>query len=106
MNNLQMRHLLKFCQKHELDPHLIDNVLTYSENKDYLKSIVPDFNPENRLDEWKSQEECYMKHHFLLFYISCINEGATKSEETGEPIQSNHFSLAEWVKQKFPSFLG
>jgi hypothetical protein len=99
MNALELWRLRKFCEQHELDYQLVDLTLTYSENKKYLASQVADFNPENRLDEWKSQEEYYMKHHFLMFYINCMREGATKSEETGEPIQPNHFSLAEWIKQ-------
>lgn len=84
MNNLQMRHLLKFCQQHELDPHLIDNTLTYSENKNYLKSLVPDFNPKSKMDQWKSMEEQYLDEHALSHYLACMIEGKTKSEYVGE----------------------
>lgn len=97
MNALQLWHLRRFCEQRSLDYQLIDLTLTYSENKKYLAS--QDFNPENQLDEWKSQEEYHMKHHFLTYYINCAREGATKSEETGNPIQPNRFSLAEWIRQ-------
>lgn len=99
MNALQLWHLRRFCEQHGLDYQLIDLTLTYSENKKYLASQVADFNRENQLDEWKSQEEYHMKHHFLTYYINCAREGATKSEETRNPIQPNRFSLAEWIRQ-------
>jgi len=83
INHLQMYHLLRFCQQHELDPHLIDKALTYSENKDYLDSLVPNFDPENRLNEWEQTEEWYMENFFLEHYISCIRDGSIVSEDTG-----------------------
>jgi len=76
--------------------------LTYSENKKYLASLT-EFNIESPV--WESQEEYHMKHHFLTYYINCVNEGATKSKETGEPIQPSRFSLNEWIRQNSP-FLG
>jgi len=79
--------------------------LTYDENKQYLVSQATDSHIEDQVQECKSQEEDYMKHHFLSYYVSCVNDGTTKSEETGEPVKSNRFSLAEWIQQ-FPHFLG
>lgn len=66
MNSLEMRHLLNFCRKHGFDSHLIDRTLTYSENKDYLKSLVPDFDPESRMKEWEAAELWWMREHPLL----------------------------------------
>jgi hypothetical protein len=94
MNNLQLRQLKIFCRKHELDGHLIDDTLTYSENKDYLKSQIPDFNPESRLDEWDSAEEEYLSNHFLWYYMFCMKDGSNKSEEVGSvPQSTQEFSL-------------
>jgi len=100
MNNLQLRHLLNFCRKHELDPHLIDKTLTYSENKDYLKSLVPDFDPESRMDEWKSMEEQYMADHALSHYLACMLEGRTKSKDVGKVVSKHRFSLRDMVAIK------
>jgi len=88
-----MRHLLKFCQKHELDPHLIDSTLTYSENKEYLESLVPDFDPESNMDQWKAAEEQYLAEHALSYYLACMLGGKTKSKDVGEPISKPQFSL-------------
>jgi len=93
LNNLEMRHLLRFCQKHELDPHLIDNTLTYSENKHYLMSLVPDFNPESKMDQWKALEEQYLADHALSHYLACMLEGKTKSKDVGEAVSERRFSL-------------
>ena len=104
LNPLQLWHLHRFCKQHELDYQLIDLTLTYSENKKYLASLVTEFNIESRVHEWESQKEYYMTHHFLTYYVNCVNEGATKSEETGKPIQPSRFSLSDWIKNSH--FLG
>jgi len=109
LNQLQLWHLKRFCDQHELDYQLIDITLTYSENKIYLASQAMNSNIE--IQECKSLEEDYMKHHFLTYYVSCVNDGTTKSEETGEPVLTGgirthaRFSLAEWIRQT-PHFLG
>jgi len=95
-----MRHLLNFCRKHELDSHLIDNTLTYSENKEYLESLVPDFDPESRMDEWKAAEEQYLAEHALSYYLACMLEGKTKSKDVGEPITKPRFSLRNIIAVK------
>lgn len=110
LNHLQLWHLHRFCDKHGLDYQLIDFSLTYDENKKYLTSLVTDGNIESRLPECESQEQDFMSHHFLTYYVNCINEGATKSEETGKSILGGirtrtRFSLAEWILQN-SRFLG
>jgi len=95
-----MRHLLNFCRKHELDTHLIDNTLTYSENKEYLKSLVPDFDPESRMTEWEAAEEQYLAEHALSHYLACMLEGKTKSKDVGEVVSERPFSLRSFVTIK------
>jgi hypothetical protein len=95
-----MRHLLNFCRKHELDPHLIDKTLTYAENRDYLKSLVPDFDPESKMDEWESAEEQYMAEHALSYYLACMLEGKTKSKDIGEVVSERRFSLRNIITIK------
>lgn len=107
---MQLWHLHRFCDRHDLDYQLVDSTLTYDENKRYLVSQATDSRIEDRIQECKSQEEEYMKHHFLSHYVSCINQGETKSEQTGEIIPGGirthpRFSLAEWIHQT-PTFLG
>jgi len=109
---LQLWHLHRFCDKHELDYQLIDNTLTYGENKEYLLSFVLTKTEDLywMVDKHKESQESawdqYLSEHFLTFYVTCMREGATKSEETGEPIlTSKHFSLAKWIQQNSP-FLG
>jgi hypothetical protein len=90
----QLQHLRKFCREHDLDEHLIDNTLTYSECKKFLESQVPNFDQETRLDEWEAQEEWYLENHFLLYYISCVLEGSTRSSVVGpKDIGAPAFSL-------------
>ena len=94
MNNLQIRHLRRFCAKHGLDTQLIDSTLTYGEVKQYLKSLVADVSLESRLPEWTAAEEEYMKNHFLWHYVLCSREGSNRSTEVGEAEESEpRFSL-------------
>jgi len=69
MHPFQLRALKKLCEKHGLDPQLIDDTLTYEENKKNLLSHVMK-DPEDLEDEAKSYIEWYMKEHFLSYYIS------------------------------------
>ena len=97
---LQLWHLRRFCDKHNLDYQEIDDTLTYSENKDHLISLVPNFDSEapfQRLPEWESAEEQYMKQHILSYYIMCIVDGETTSKEVGAPMEPR-FSLAAYIK--------
>jgi len=111
INPLQLWHLHRFCDKHGLDFQLIDSTLTYDENKQYLASQAMDSHIEDQIQECKSQEDDFMSHHFLSYYVNCVNDGTTKSEETGEPVLTGgirthaRFSLAEWIRQT-PHFLG
>lgn len=100
LKHLQLWHLRRFCDLHELDYQLIDLTLDYGENKKYLVSQATDSHIEDQVKECKSQEEDYMKHHFLSYYVSCVNDGTTKSEEAGEPIPLTRFSLKEWIQQR------
>jgi len=87
MNALQLWHLQKFCDQHGLDYQLIDNTLTYSENKDQLNLLVPK-DLDALLEAGESQLEQHMTDHFLTFYVNRTSEGATISEKTGEPVES------------------
>jgi len=69
MHPFQLKALKRLCEKHGLDPQLIDNTLTYEENKKHLLSLVMK-DLENREEEAKSYTEWYMKEHFLSYYIS------------------------------------
>lgn len=71
--------LKEFCRKHELDTHLVDSSISYSENKNYLESLIPDFSPERHLKQWEVAEEQYMKEHFAWYYMSCVKERGTTS---------------------------
>ena len=82
-----MRHLLRFCRKHELDSHLIDSKLSYTENKDYLKSLVPrslsdwDSICKGDADRWLAAEQEYMERFPLENYISSRDKNDHSSEE-------------------------
>jgi len=92
---LQLWRLKALCKKHELDYHLVDYSLTYAENKKYLMSLVFK-EEEDVVQEGESQEEWYMKEHFLTYYVGCIQEGKTVSKEMGPAIQVG-FSLKQWI---------
>lgn len=100
MHHLQKKKLLEYCRRHSLDYQEIDDTLTFSENKDHLKSLVPEQDPKDEMAYWVSQEEAYLKNHFLWHYIHCIREGKTKSSNVGnitnitEP-QQPEFSLRQ-----------
>lgn len=100
MNRLEMYHLVKFCRKHELDVQLIDNTLTYSENKKYLVSQIPNFNPSDKLKAWEAAKDQYFETHFLYAYIGYILEGKTKLVPSSNPSRpmEPHFSLRQHVK--------
>jgi len=70
MHPFQLRALKRLCEKHGLDPQLIDDTLTYEENKKYLLSLVMKDPEDLDEDEAKSYIEWYMKEHFLSYYIS------------------------------------
>ena len=101
MHNLQLRSLKNFCRKWDLDTHLIDNTLTFSENKTILMSQVHTFDLESRMEEWATKQEeydHYVREHFLSFYVTYVRDGTTKSAIVGEPDTSApQFSLREYV---------
>ena len=69
MHHFQKATLERLCRKHGLDVQLIDDTLTYEENKKYLLSLVPK-NLEDLIENGESLEEWYMKEHFLTYYLS------------------------------------
>ena len=69
MHHFQRFHLERLCQKHNLDPHLIDDELTYQENKKNLLSLIPK-EVEDLIKNGESQEEWYRKERFLSYYLS------------------------------------
>jgi len=98
MNHLQMRLLKQLCDKHGLDYQLIDDTLTYWENKAFLTSQVIDVRTEKNMDTWESDEEEYMKNCFLWHYLYCIREGKTQSRVIGKALQGRReFSLRAFV---------
>lgn len=59
MNGLEKYHLERYCRKHSIDVHENDDTLTYAENREHLKQLVPKsledlVNPRNvkSLLEW------------------------------------------------------
>lgn len=93
MNPLEFWHLKRLCEKHGLDYQEIDSSLTYWENKEHLKTLVIEGEEEGTGD---SMLEWWMQEHFLTYYVGCVQEGLTVSEETGAPIQTR-FSLKQWI---------
>jgi len=112
MNNLELWHLKRFCDKHELDYQLIDDTLTYAENKGYLKTfkLPPDLFDSKALDEWadfleeaRSREEQVRREYVLELYIMAARAGETKSTEMGKTYYPR-FSLRRWIQKHSPSF--
>ena len=107
MNALELRHLKRFCDKYGLDYQLIDDTLTYAENKGYLKTLrlPPDLFDSEALDEWadflkeaRSREEQIRREHILEVYIMAAHAGETESSEVGEPYYPR-FSLETYIRQ-------
>ena len=72
MHVFQRLALEKLCRQHGLDLQLIDNTLTYDENKKYLTSLIVK-DTEDLLKNGDAQEEWYRKEHFLTYYLSVRN---------------------------------
>jgi hypothetical protein len=94
MNYLQIKHLLKLCKKHKVDPYEIDSTLSYSENKKHLQTKVIDSNPEKDMDKWRSAEEQYLKDHPLWNYI--MNTPKTRHRKV--PPEPEEFSLRAYAQ--------
>ena len=101
LNHLELYHLRRFCRKWELDTHLIDNTLTYHENKTMLMSQVHTFNLESHAPEFRAQLEEYehfVRENFLMFYLAYQRSGETTSAEVGKQDESPpQFSLSKFV---------
>jgi len=54
---------------------------------------------EDLLASAESQLKDYMKNNFLTYYVTCVQDGTTKSKEVGDPmpITPTRFSLKEWI---------
>jgi len=76
MHHFQIMALKNLCKKLGLDPQLIDNTLSYEENKKYLLSLVMK-DLDERTEEADSYTEWYMKEHFLSYYIMRKQEEET-----------------------------
>jgi len=63
-------------------------------------SLVPDFDPESRMDEWKAAEEQYLAEHALSHYLACMLGGRTKSKDVGEVVSQRRFSLRDLIAIK------
>lgn len=72
MHIFQRLALEKICRRNGLDLQLIDDSLTYAENKSYLMSLVVK-DIEDLLKNGLSQEEWYRKERFLTYYLSVRN---------------------------------
>ena len=97
---LELYHLKRLCDKWKIDYQEIDDTLTYWENKRHILSMV--LRAVYPLDPtvqrtWKSLEEKYMAENFLTYYVCCIQDGMTTSEEVGPPMKPR-FSLAAYIQ--------
>jgi hypothetical protein len=103
MNNLELVHLKRYCDKYGLDYQEIDNSLTYYENRKHLRSLVQmltrtlDVFEIERMAELQKQ---YMKEHFISYYLACQMAGETKSTEVGQLPKSPEFSLKAFIEQR------
>ena len=103
MNNLELRHLIRYCKKYEMDLQEIDNSLTYHENKEHLRELMQmiartlDVFEMERMAEMQNQ---YMKEHFISFYLACQMAGETKSTKTGQVPSDHKFSLKLFTEQQ------
>jgi hypothetical protein len=95
---MERKHLMAFCVKHELDFQLIDDALTYYENKKYLTSLV-----ESDVDNEKvcaGMEQDYFNHHRIEHYLSCMINHETDSVETGDPVMLPTYSLKALINNE------
>lgn len=106
MNNLELRHLKRLCDKYGIDYQEIDDTLTYYENRTHIRSIIKMLTQSLdvfELERMAELQEQYMKEHFIDYYITCQIVGETESDETGEVPEipeTQRFSLKDFVEQK------
>jgi len=103
MNNLELRHLKRYCDEYGIDYQEIDDTLTYWENKQHLRTIARMLSQSLDEFELRRMEELqkqYMKEHLLSYYLLCQLDGQTRSRETGEiPSHYPRFSLETFIQQ-------
>jgi hypothetical protein len=106
LNNLELRHLKRLCDKYGIDYQEIDDTLTYYENRTHIRSIIKMLSQSLdvfELERMAELQEQYMKEHFIDYYITCQIAGETKSDETGEVPEipeTQPFSLKDFVEKK------
>jgi len=108
LNNLEFRHLKRFCDKYGIDYYEIDNTLTYRENKEHLRSLAHmltqtlDMFEIEQLGVWRQMAEMqkqYMSEHFLSYYLAWQMAGETTATDIGPPVEPYQFSLKDYIKQ-------
>jgi len=101
LNALELWHLKRFCDEHGLDYAEIDGTLTYWENKEHLKSLIIDDEPD--LNRWRAEMERYTdyrREHFLQYYIDATRRGETRSKDVGPISTGSGFSLAAYIRRQ------
>jgi len=100
MNALQRWRLVKYCEAHELDTHLIDDEISYSENMTYLRTMVPEErDPDKRMDTWECKIAQQLTEHILEEVIIDLKTG--KGPKRGEVPKVYVFSLKEFSETLF-----
>jgi hypothetical protein len=93
LHALEIRHLLRCCEKYDLDSQEIDPSLTYWENKRHLVSLVYGSSSDA---EWDSRLEQFKDEHLLSDYIMATLEGETQPEITTQIMNE----MMDYVQQK------
>ncbi len=96
---LEVNHLRRFCEKHNLDPQEIDPSLTYWENKRHLKSLVYGGASEA---EWDSRLEQFKDEHPLSDYILATLEGETQPANRQEALILMEYVQLKLLEKGFP----
>lgn len=103
LNNLEIAHLKRLCDKHGIDYYEIDSSLTYWENKKHIMGIVKMLRHSLdcfELARMESLQEQYLKEHFLSYFVMCqLNNEATPAD-VGKLPDPPKFSLVEFVKRQ------
>jgi hypothetical protein len=100
LNPLQRWRLVKYCEAHELDTHLIDDEISYSENMAYLRTLVPEErDADKRMDEWEAKIAQQLTEHILDEVVMDLRAG--KGPRPGEAPKAYEFSLKEFSQTLF-----
>jgi hypothetical protein len=100
LNPLQRWRLIKYCEEHELDTHLIDDEISYSENMTYLRTLVPEErDADKRMDEWEAKIAQQLTEHILDEVVMDLRAG--KGPRPGQAPKTYEFSLKEFSQTLF-----